>query len=121
MKTVLVVEDDDDIRDSISELLEHEGYKVDQARNGDEALNYLRRSDRAPCIVLLDLMMPVLDGWQVLEILQQEDRLLTIPVAVVSATVVGKPLPLGVRVLKKPVAVKALVDAVRECCGPPSR
>ena len=120
MGTVLVVEDDDDIRYMLSMLLEQAGYRVDQARSGDEALEYLHRPDRAPCIVLLDLMMPRIDGWQVLEILQHEDRLLTIPVVVVSAVTTAKPLPPGVRMLKKPVGAKALLDAIRECCGPPS-
>lgn len=120
MHTVLVVEDDDDIRDMICELLEHEGYKVEQARNGAEALNHLRRQDREPCIVLLDLMMPVIDGWQVLEVLRQDDRLMTIPVAVISASAVAKPLPPGVRVFKKPVVLKALVEAVREACDHPA-
>lgn len=57
---ILVVEDDDDIRDTLKELLEEEGYQVDTAANGEQALRRLR--SEAPQIILLDLMMPVMDG-----------------------------------------------------------
>ena len=58
---ILVVDDDTDIRDSLVELLEFEGYSVVGAANGKEALDQLRR--RLPAVVLLDLMMPVIDGF----------------------------------------------------------
>jgi len=60
---VLVVDDDQDIRDALCELLEDEGYHAVAAANGQDALVYLK-SREPPCVILLDLMMPVMDGWQ---------------------------------------------------------
>ena len=60
-KTVLVVDDDPDIREFLSLALESEGYRVDCARNGQEALDKVRRCP--PNAILLDIMMPVMDGW----------------------------------------------------------
>lgn len=62
MKTILVLEDEADILQSLSELLQTEGYLVHLARNGKEALEYLRKSPM-PDLVLLDMKMPVMNGW----------------------------------------------------------
>lgn len=59
---ILVVDDDPDILDALAEILENEGYQVDRARNGQEALEHLA-ADK-PDLILLDLMMPVMDGWE---------------------------------------------------------
>jgi CheY-like chemotaxis protein len=59
---VLVVDDDPDIRDSLREVLEDEGYEVSCVGNGREALDHLRAASPRPCVILLDLMMPVMDG-----------------------------------------------------------
>src|SRR5262245_36830107 len=67
--SVLVVEDDDGIRESIVEILRDEGYLVHEASNGREALEQLKDGQR-PCVVLLDLMMPVMSGWQFLQEIQ---------------------------------------------------
>ncbi len=83
-KTVLVVDDDFDLRQTLREILEDEGYAVDTAPNGKEALELLHRSN-PPRVVVLDLMMPVMDGWQLLDALKQDDSLADIPVVVISA------------------------------------
>jgi two-component system response regulator CpxR len=82
--TVLVVDDDDAIREVIAEVLRDEGYDVACAGNGEQALTELRR-ERHPDLMLLDLMMPVMSGWELLELLQSNDDLSQIPVVVVSA------------------------------------
>lgn len=82
--SVLVVDDDEAIRQVISEVLLDEGYEVVCAENGLQALGELQR-ERPPDLVLLDLMMPVMSGWEVLEELQSSDELSRIPVVVVSA------------------------------------
>jgi two-component system response regulator CpxR len=82
--SVLVVDDDEAIRQVISEVLRDEGYDVVCAENGLQALSELQR-ERPPDLVLLDLMMPVMSGWEVLEQLQASDELSRIPVVVVSA------------------------------------
>ncbi|HUE30188.1 MAG TPA: response regulator [Verrucomicrobiae bacterium] len=80
---VLLVEDDEDCRAAVSDLLASEGYTVSVAENGQSALEQLR-AGLDPCVVLLDLMMPVKDGWQFrLEQMTDED-LLAIPVIVMS-------------------------------------
>ena len=80
---VLVVDDDAEIRETLSALLQHEGYTVLRAENGVQALDQLRRMH--PDCVLLDLMMPVMSGWEVLEEIQESEELKLIPVVVVSA------------------------------------
>jgi CheY-like chemotaxis protein len=83
--TVLVVDDDPGIRDLLTELLEDEGYQVVSAANGLEAINHLHRGTEHPCVILLDLMMPVMNGWQFRTTQQQDPGLATIPVVVLSA------------------------------------
>jgi CheY-like chemotaxis protein len=81
---VLIIEDDTDLRETLAALLDEEGFEVATAANGQEALEHLRKS-RRPRLILLDLMMPVMDGWEFRQRQQQDPRLADIPVAVVSA------------------------------------
>jgi CheY-like chemotaxis protein len=115
--SVLLVEDDEDIRETVSAVLESEGYTVLTAGNGEEALAILDRGQ--PCVVLLDLMMPVMSGWDFMEVVRKNKRLEDMPVVVVSAYSEKKAE--GVRrVLKKPLDVNKLLEAVAEyCCCPP--
>src|SRR5260370_17096199 len=79
--TILVVEDDEDIREAIGEILLEEGYDVALAENGQEALEKLAELQR-PCLLLVDLVMPEMDGLDLMAALSKNDRLATIPVAV---------------------------------------
>src|SRR4051794_23157234 len=91
-KTVLLVEDDLEIRDVLQDLLEREGYDVIPATNGKQALDYLTLDARAHAdLVILDLMTPILTGWQVLDQLRQDPSLSRVPVIVVTATAADKP------------------------------
>jgi CheY-like chemotaxis protein len=81
--TVLVVDDDQDIRESLAQILVEEGFEVASACNGAEALEAIAR--RQPDLMLLDLMMPVLNGWEVLEALRASGTRPRIPVVVLSA------------------------------------
>lgn len=81
---ILVVEDDLDIRETVTEILREEGYAVDAVGDGLEALDYLRRQP-APRLVLLDLMMPGMNGEDLVRVLRGSPTLADIPVAVVSA------------------------------------
>ncbi len=83
-KTVLIVEDDDDIRGSLRDLLEEEGYDVAEAANGREALAQLHGGVH-PFLILLDLMMPVMNGWEFREAQTRDPEISAIPVVVVSA------------------------------------
>jgi CheY-like chemotaxis protein len=103
---VLVVDDDQDIREAVV------GYSVAQAANGAEALVAMRSA--LPCLVLLDLMMPVMDGWEVVAQMDRDPALAGVPVCVVSAHVNDPPR--NVCVLRKPVTLQKLLDTVAEHC-----
>jgi len=80
---ILVVDDDDDFREGLCAVLEQAGYPVEQAPSGEQAL--LRIADEAPGIVLLDLKMPGIDGWGVMERMRADPRSASIPILVLSA------------------------------------
>jgi CheY-like chemotaxis protein len=105
--SVLVVDDDEAIRDVIAEVLRDEGYSVVCAENGAEALREIGRQKR-PDLVLLDLMMPVMSGWEVLEHLQESEELKRIPVVIVSAMTA----PGASEHLAKPIDLDRLLDTV---------
>lgn len=107
---VLVVDDDVEIRETVSALLQHEGYTVIRAENGRQALDQLELVH--PNCVLLDLMMPVMSGWEVLEEIQDNAELSKIPIVVVSAMCA----PGAKACLQKPVDLDELLDVVDRCC-----
>ena len=111
--TVLVVDDDPDIRDSLRLLLEDEGYSVRTAADGREAVATMEVEP--PCFVILDLMMPVMDGWEVAGRMHDEERLAAIPVCVVTATPEWAPAD-STCVLKKPIDVRRLLTIVQSHC-----
>ncbi len=114
-RTVLVVDDDQDIRESIAILVESEGHPVVTASHGAEAIDRLR-SDPAPALVLLDLMMPVMDGWGVLRAMQANDAWAIIPVIVITAN--HEDAPDGVQaVLRKPFDIASLMRVLKTYCG----
>jgi two-component system response regulator CpxR len=108
--TVLVVDDDAEIREVLIHLLEQEGYTVLGAENGLQALVQLRESQ--PNLMLLDLMMPVMSGWEVLEALAETGELARIPVIVVSAMCA----PGAQACLRKPVDLDELLALVGRYC-----
>jgi CheY-like chemotaxis protein len=110
---VLVVDDDADIRETVSLILEDEGYDVASAGDGASALAELRDGPR-PGLILLDLMMPVMDGWQFREAQLSDPSLAAIPVVVLSADagLRDKADYFGGAYLAKPVNIDALLDAV---------
>lgn len=111
--TVLVVEDDQDIRETLAEFLEDAGYAVRTAANGQEGLTALRR-DAAPCVMILDLMMPVMTGNELYEAMLADPQLATVPVIV--STSDPSRAPSGVLVIKKPVDLGRLLDTVARFC-----
>ena len=107
---VLLVDDDDDVRDALTTLLEDEGFAVTAARNGFEAINFVAESETPPALIMLDLMMPVMDGWTFCKLRQGTMKLRSIPVLVMSASsMVGEWEPIGVDgTLSKPVDLERL-------------
>jgi CheY-like chemotaxis protein len=110
MACVLVVDDETDIREAVSEVLEEEGYEVCGAGDGAEALSKAR--ERHPSVVLLDLMMPGMNGWEFRAAQKGDPELAGIPVIVLSA--LGKTAGLdAAEYLQKPFDLDDLLSAVR--------
>src|SRR3954452_17109085 len=85
-KTILLVEDDLDIRDLLQDYLEEQGYDVVPAGTGKQAIDFLVLDRQSPPdMLILDLMMPIMTGWQVLERIRQEPQLADMPVVVLTA------------------------------------
>ncbi|HWU89315.1 MAG TPA: response regulator [Kofleriaceae bacterium] len=115
---VFVIEDDLDIRCSIVELLEESGYHTVGAENGAAALELLRAADRSPCLILLDLMMPIMDGETFHGELRKQPGWSTIPVILMSAyrDVAERAARMQVEHLVKPVGVDELLEVTRRYC-----
>ena len=109
---VLVVEDEAESRDTLRELLELEGYVVETASDGKAALELLETID--PCVVLLDLFMPVMDGWQVIERLRTDGRLGRMNVLVITSA--GHRAPSDLPVLQKPLNIDKLISTIEAVC-----
>lgn len=117
-RTILIVEDDADIRETLQHLLEASGYRAAPASNGKVALDLIDTMG-SPCLILLDLMMPVMDGWAFLTALDQNELLADVPIVIVSAyTDKVASLERAQQILKKPVDIHALMEVVRQHCGP---
>ena len=113
---VLIVEDDEDIARNLRDLLEGEGHSVTCAANGQVALDYLRSSAELPSLILLDLMMPVMDGYQFRMEQEQDPRIAWIPVVLMTADgdIHAKNYKIGAKMyVRKPVEVNAILEAVQ--------
>jgi CheY-like chemotaxis protein len=117
-RAVLLVDDDVAIREALAEALVEEGFTVHAARHGREALDWLQQNGDRPCVVLLDLMMPVMDGRTFLAIRGADPSLSKVPVIVVSAESGCFELTRTHRVhlvLHKPIVWEGLVAAIEGC------
>jgi CheY-like chemotaxis protein len=116
-KMVLLVEDDPDIRDIVQDVLEAEGYDVVPASHGKQALEFLNDVRNAPpALVILDMKMPLVSGRRVLEVMQSDLALASVPVVVMSA--VSQEKPAGASAfLRKPFSLDSLFEAVRSLAG----
>jgi CheY-like chemotaxis protein len=119
---VLVVDDDFGLRESLCAALEEEGFAVAGAGNGREALDYLRRESHrqhSPSVVLLDLMMPVMNGWEFRAEQERDPDIASIPVVILSAFARATDEELrGIETfLRKPVDMPTLLEALRPYCA----
>jgi CheY-like chemotaxis protein len=116
MADILVVEDNDDVREMMALTLELEGHKVATAVNGLDALDKLHQGTK-PCVILLDLMMPVMNGWEFRRALQREPELRDVPVVVVSAAT-GEMMRRtdAAAYLPKPLDMDELLHVVGDVC-----
>jgi len=111
---ILIVDDEADIRDSLEEYFVEEGYSVATAADGAQGLAVLQRGE-LPCLVILDLLMPVLDGNEMYQRMRADPRLAAIPVII--STSDPRRAPAGVLTLKKPVSLARLLAAVAQHCS----
>ena len=103
----------------MAQLLQLEGYKAEAVANGHDALRYLESGDRTE-VILLDLMMPVMDGWEFRRRQVQDPAIATVPVVVLSALDHSRTLGLGgTAFLKKPLDFDRLLELVRRFCSSP--
>lgn len=116
---VLIVEDDAAIRDVFAEVLGSAGHDVSLARDGAEAMRLLL-GGVAPCVIVADLLMPVLDGWGLAAQVARNPRLASIPLIVLSAQLGSgqQELPPGARArFTKPISIDALLTIVEQNCA----
>jgi DNA-binding response OmpR family regulator len=120
---ILVVEDDEDIRESLMDFLQEHGYEAIGAIHGQEALDKLGEPSQRPCVIILDIMMPVMDGLAFREAQLRNPLLSTIPVIVISAY---HDVEETARTLKadthmaKPLNLRSLLAAVQGYCPSPA-
>ncbi len=110
--TVLVVDDDEDIRESLRDAFEDAGYQVRCAANGREGLDALK--GERPCVVVLDLIMPIMTGNEMYDAMQADPKLADVPV--IMSTSDASRAPSGVLLLKKPVNLQRMLATIGRFC-----
>jgi len=118
---ILVVDDDADIRDALEQVLLSAGNRVSTAKNGKDALDLIQTI--RPDVILLDLMMPVMDGFRFREAQKQDRTLADIPVVIISAVAAQNAAALGdvAACLAKPFSIDVLLDTISMCQRQESR
>ena len=118
---IFVVDDDEDIREGLMDFLEDHGYAPVGAADGREALQLLGTAQQRPCVIILDLMMPVMDGQSFREAQLKDPALSDIPVIVISAYKDGEDTARQIHAttyLPKPLDLDALLGIVQSHCKP---
>ena len=118
-ETILIVEDDEETSRSFADILGVMGYRAETAANGKVALEILRRAPQRYCVILLDIMMPVMDGWEFLKEFKADAAISKIPVIIVSAVTNGErdnARVAAVEFLPKPVDTSQLLSSLQRHC-----
>ena len=110
---ILIVDDEQDIRDTLAEFLADAGYEVQTAADGAAAMKALTDAE-VPCVVVLDLAMPVLSGNEVITRMQQSARLAAVPIIITTSD--PSRAPRGLPIMKKPIDLRELLAAVEARC-----
>lgn len=116
---ILVVDDEADLRQCIVELLEEEGFSVSQADNGKAALEYLNKAKAKPCLILLDYMMPVMDGQKFCEEQNKNPAINSIPVVLVTAATIQDEILKTMNIVdqvSKPLKIEDFLNTVKTYC-----
>jgi CheY-like chemotaxis protein len=109
-RTVLIVDDEPDLRDGLGDIFADEGYRVEKADDGREGLERMRSIER-PCVVLLDLIMPIMGGDEAYAAMRADPALVDIPVIVMTSA--PWLAPSGVLVMRKPIDLDRLLETVK--------
>jgi CheY-like chemotaxis protein len=116
-KTVLVVDDDPAIRSMLQDVLEIYGYDVFTAADGEDGIATLSAMKNPPCVILLDLMMPGMNGWGFLDFQRANPSYSKVPVVICSAYEASARSVGSQRVLIKPVQLDSLVGTIKSYCA----
>ncbi len=119
MDRILIVDDDSDATEAMADFLKHEGFEVSVASDGQRALANLRSANALPSVILLDLTMPVMNGWQFRQAQLADPSLASVPVIILTAAAasessISRLHPAGF--LRKPVPPQALLNLVGSVC-----
>ena len=113
---VLIVEDDKDVRESMKDALELEGYEVTTANNGREGLEVLKKTPTPPCIILLDILMPEMGGREFMDNLKKDYTLAEIPV-LIHSSIANKDNTTGsIGFIKKPADLLTILQTIKIYC-----
>jgi CheY-like chemotaxis protein len=118
-KTIVIVDDEPGAAETLREVFEDEGYAVETSHDGRDGLALLNALAQRPCLVILDLVMPVLDGVAMYAAMKADPSLADISVMITTSD--PSLAPSGVLIMKKPLNLGILIDNVRKCCGTPVR
>jgi CheY-like chemotaxis protein len=116
LKSILLIEDDHDTRVSLRRSLEEEGYFVFTAANGRQGIDTLKRI-KPPCLILLDLVMPIMDGEEFIQTIEKDPTLHMIPVVVVSAFPEKAKAIISKAFISKPIDLETLLKVVKDNCS----
>jgi CheY-like chemotaxis protein len=117
-RSILLVDDDQGIREALTDMLRDEGFSVQSAQNGKDAIEWLRHNTPVPRVILLDLMMPVMDGQEFLHVRQSDSVLSKVPVVVITAGNRFGDIQRSHDVrecISKPIALPRLLAAIEAC------
>ena len=118
--TILIIEDDPDIREGLQELLEIEGYAVQVARNGQEALDQMKQNHAFPKLIFLDLMMPVMDGRLFLNTLRAQTPEVFAQTPIYMLTAASDSVTVDIKttgIIKKPIEINSLLALAQKHCA----
>lgn len=119
-RLIFLIEDDRDVREALLEVLRDSDYRPLAVANGREALDRLRALRTKPCVILLDVMLPIMDGWEFRAAQRNDPDLRSIPVVVLTAHAQAKETAEEMQAngfLKKPVTLQTLLDTVEKFCA----
>ncbi|MGE0871885.1 MAG: two-component system response regulator [Kofleriaceae bacterium] len=116
-KLVVIVDDEPGVCELLQDVFEDHGYMVRVATDGEQALRLLSQLEAPPCVVILDLIMPVIDGGAVYRAMQADPTLSKVSIVITTSD--PSRAPPGAMTMKKPVNLALLIDAVNKCCEQP--